>query len=128
MYLLHACENNINQTIDMIGPALTKYIVQTITELTYYSCNITNTHPFRAYSRPHGSSVSLGFVTWVYRARIQIIFEIVVVHIQCSKLFEGMECTVLPMVHVHYKKPLKSFEIGVGRSPGFGFLSIVILP
>ena len=29
---------------------------------------------------------------------------------------------------VHYKEPLKSFEIGVGHSPGFGLPSVAILP
>ena len=29
---------------------------------------------------------------------------------------------------VHYKEPLKSFEIRVGHSPGFGLLSVAILP
>ena len=45
-----------------------------------------------------------------------------VVHKQCSMLFKGMECTV------HYKEPLKSFEIRVGHSPGFGVPSVAILP
>ena len=29
---------------------------------------------------------------------------------------------------VHYKEPLKSFEIRVGHSPGFGLLFVAILP
>ena len=29
---------------------------------------------------------------------------------------------------VHYKQPLKSFEIRVGHSPGFGLSSVAILP
>ena len=29
---------------------------------------------------------------------------------------------------VHYKEPLKSFEIRVGHSPGFGLPSIAICP
>ena len=29
---------------------------------------------------------------------------------------------------VHYKEPLKSFEMGVGRSPAFGLPSVAILP
>ena len=29
---------------------------------------------------------------------------------------------------VHYKEPLKSFEIRVGHSPGFGLRSVAILP
>ena len=35
-----------------------------------------------------------------------------------------MECTGT----VHYKEPLKSFEIRVGHSPGFGHPSVAILP
>ena len=50
-------------------------------------------------------------------------------HIQCSKLFKGMECTVLSMVGtVYYKEPLKSFKTRVGHSPGFGLPSVSILP
>ena len=29
---------------------------------------------------------------------------------------------------MHYKEPFKSFEIRVGHSPGFGLLSVAILP
>ena len=45
-------------------------------------------------------------------------------HIQYSKLFKGMECTGT----VHYKEPLKSFEIRVGHVPGFGLFPVAILP
>ena len=48
-------------------------------------------------------------------------------HIQCSKLFKGLLCTVLPML-LHYKEPLESFEIRVGHSTGFGLPSVTILP
>ena len=56
-----------------------------------------------------------------------------VVHIQCSKLFKGMECRPYSAIHgigptVHYKEPLKSFEIRVGHSPDFGLHSVAILP
>ena len=73
-----------------------------------------------------------GLLTWRYQVRIPVgpdIFIIVVVHTQCSKLFKGMVCTVLPIVRtVHNKEPLKSFEIRVGHSPGFGLNSVAILP
>ena len=61
----------------------------------------------------------------MFESRSGRIFVVVVVHIQCSKLLKGLECTVLP---VHYKEPLKSFEIRVGHSPGFGLPSVAILP
>ena len=61
-------------------------------------------------------------------ARPRWLLRIVVVHTQCSKLFKGMGCTVLPIVRiVHNKEPLKSFEIRVGHSPGFGLNSVEIL-
>ena len=52
----------------------------------------------------------------------------VVLHIQCCKLFKGMECTVLPMVLCITKKTSKSFEIRVGHSFDFGLPSVAILP
>ena len=63
----------------------------------------------------------LGFVTWRYQARIPIEPDI------CHR---GCAYTVLQTVQrhgvysaaystVHYKEPLKSFEITVGHSPGF---------
>ena len=61
-----------------------------------------------------------------FESRSMRIFVIVAMHIQCSKLFKGMECTVLLWYQV--KEPLKSFGIRVGHSPGFGLLSVAILP
>ena len=55
------------------------------------------------------------------------IFFIGFVHIQCSKLFKGMKCTVLSMVLCTIKKPW-SHSIRVGHSPDFGLLSVAILP
>ena len=48
----------------------------------------------------------------LFETRPGRIFVIEVVHIQCSKLFKGMECAVLSMVGptVQYKEPLKSFH------------------
>ena len=49
----------------------------------------------------------------------------------------GCAYTVLQIVHgvysvaygtVHFKEPLKSFEIRIGHSPGFGLPSVTILP
>ena len=46
-----------------------------------------------------------------FESRLDRIFVIQVVYIQCSKLFEGLECAVLSMVLCTiYKAPLKSFE------------------
>ena len=50
-------------------------------------------------------------------------FVIDVVHIQCYKLFKGMECAVLSMVMC-----TRSFLIRAGHSPDFGLPSIAILP
>ena len=49
----------------------------------------------------------LGLVNWMYQVRIPVGLDIVimVVHIQCSKLFKGPECTVLPMVLCTIKNP-----------------------
>ena len=47
--------------------------------------------------------------------------------IYCFKLLKGMECSAVYST-VHYKEPLKLFEIRVGHSPGFGFPAVAILP
>ena len=72
----------------------------------------------------------LGLVTWGYQARIPVRTDI------CPR---GCAYAVLQTVQrhgvysaaygtVHYKEPLKSFEIRVGHSPGFGLPSVAILP
>ena len=83
--------------------------------------------------RPYLSST---LCTWYFQSsfvstgesRSGRIFVIVVVNIQCSKLFEGMECIVLSMVLCTIKNPLKSSEIRVGNNPGFGLPSVAIVP
>ena len=73
---------------------------------------------------PDGLFVS-GLVTWTrFKFRSCWIVVILVVHIQCSKLFKGMECTVLLMVLYTTKK---SCEIRVGHSPGFRLPSVAML-
>ena len=75
-------------------------------------------------------SYRLGLVTWGYQVRIPVGTDI------CHR---GCAYTVLQTVQrhgvysaaygtVHYKEPLKSFEIRVGHSPGFGLPSVAILP
>ena len=79
---------------------------------------------------PMALSYRLGLVTWGYQGRIPVGTDI------CHR---GCAYTVLQTVRrhgvysaaygiVHYKEPLKSFEIRVGHSPGFGLPSVAILP
>ena len=79
---------------------------------------------------PMAHSYRLGLVTWGYQVRIPVGTDI------CHR---GCAYTVLQTVQrhgvysaaygtVHYKEPLKSFEIRVGHSPGFGLPSVAILP
>ena len=74
-------------------------------------------------------SYRLGLVTWRCQIRIPVRPDI------CHR---GCVYTVLQTVQrhgvcsadygtVHYKKPLKLFEIRVGHSSGFGFPSVAIL-
>ena len=74
-------------------------------------------------------SYRLGLITWMYLVRIPVWKDI------CRR---GCAYTVLQTVKrpgvysaaygtVHYKEPLKSFEIIVGYSSGFGFPSVAIL-
>ena len=55
------------------------------------------------------------------------LFVIGVVHIQCLKLFKGLECIVLSMVLCTMKNHW-SHSKSVGHNPGFGFTSVAILP
>ena len=75
-------------------------------------------------------SYRLGLVTWGFHVRIPVGADI------CHR---GFAYTVIQTVQmhgvystaygtVHYKEPLKSFEIRVGHSPGFGLPSVAILP
>ena len=79
---------------------------------------------------PDGSSVSSGACGLEYQVRIPVGKDI------CHR---GCAYTVLQTVQkhgvysvaygtVHYKEPLKSFEIKVGHSPNFGLPSVAILP
>ena len=81
---------------------------------------------------PMDHSYRLGLVTWGYQVRIPVGSDI---------RHRGCAYTVLQTVKrkgvysaaygtVHYKEPLKSFEIRVlvGHSPGFGLSSVAILP
>ena len=72
----------------------------------------------------------LGLVSWGYQVRIPVGTDI---------CYRGCAYAVLQIVQrhgvysaayrtVHYKEPLKSFEIRVGHSPGFGLPSVAILP
>ena len=63
-----------------------------------------------------------GVVTWSGR-----IFVIVVVH-TVLQTFQKHGVYSAAYGTVHYKEPLKSFEIIVGHSPGFGLPSVAILP
>ena len=70
------------------------------------------------------------FVTWRYQARSPVgpdichrgwaytVFQTVQRHVVYSAVYGT----------VHYEEPLKSFEIGVGHSPGVGLHSVAILP
>ena len=91
------------------------------------------THLLRICSKwpaPMAHSYRLGLVTWGYLVRIPVGTDI------CHR---GCVHTVLQTVQrhvvysaaygtVHYKEPLKSFEICLGHSPGFGLPSVAILP
>ena len=77
-------------------------------------------------------SYRLGLVIWRYQVRIPV--EPDICHRGC--VYTVLQNVQRPGVYsaaysrptVHYKKPLKSFEIRVGHSPGFGLLSVAILP
>ena len=78
--------------------------------------------------RPDGSLVStgMGLVTWRYQARIPV--EPDICHRGCAYIV--LQAVQRPGVYsaaygtVHYQEPLKSFEIRVGHSLGFGLPSV----
>ena len=85
---------------------------------------------FFCWAAPMVHSYRLGLVTWRYQILIPVRTDI------CHR---GCAYTVLQTVKrhgvysaaygtVHYKEPVKSFEIIVGHSPGFGLPYVAILP
>ena len=75
-------------------------------------------------------SYRLRLITRRYHARIPVSLDIW--HRGCT--FTVLQTVQKPGVYiaayatVHYKEPLKSFEIRVGHSPGFRLPSVAILP
>ena len=65
---------------------------------------------------PMAQSNRLGLATR-FESRSGRIFVIVVVHIECSKLSNRRGVYSAAYGTVHYKEPLKSFEIRLGKSP-----------
>ena len=79
---------------------------------------------------PMAHSYRLGLVTWRYQVRIPVGPDIC----HCGCAYTVLQTVQRPGVYsaaygsVYYKEPLKSFEITVGHSPGFGLPSVAILP
>ena len=75
-------------------------------------------------------SYQLGLVTWRYEVRIPVGPDIC--HRSCT--YKVLKTVQRPGMYsagygtVHYKEPLKSFQIRVGNSLGFGIHSVAILP
>ena len=80
---------------------------------------------------PMAHSYRLGLVTWSYQVRIPVGSDIC--HRGCVYMYTVLQTVQRYGVHsaaydtVHYKEPLKSFEIRVGDSPGSGLPSVAIL-
>ena len=72
----------------------------------------------------------LGLVTWRYQVRIPVGPDTWRRGCVYTRLQTVQRHGVYTAAHgtVHYKEPLKSFEIRVGHSPGFGLPSVAILP
>ena len=71
-------------------------------------------------------SIRLWLETQIGSGRSGRIFVSEVVHIQCSKLFKGLKCTVLSMILCAIKNPWHQ-SIRVGHIPGCGLPSVAIL-
>ena len=87
-------------------------------------------HCTRIRQAPMAHSYRLGLVTWGYQIWIPVGTNIC--HRGCAypvrQTVQRHEVNGAAYSTVHYKEPLKSFEIRVGHSPGFGLLSVAILP
>ena len=86
-------------------------------------------------------SYRLGLVTWRYQVRIMVGPDIYhrgpdICHRGCAYTYTVLQTVQRHGVYsaaygtqpVRYKEPLKSFEIIVGHSPGFGLSFVAILP
>ena len=79
---------------------------------------------------PLAHSYRLGLVIWRYQFRIAVGPDIC----HCGCAYPVLQAVQMPGVYsaaygtLHYKEPLKSFEIRVGHSPGLGLPSVAILP
>ena len=75
-------------------------------------------------------SYRLDFVTWRYQ--VQILVGLDICHGVCAHtvLQTVQRLGVYSAAHgtLHFKEPLKSFEIRVGHIPGFRLSFVVILP
>ena len=82
-----------------------------------------------AWPAPMAHSYRLGLVIWVYQVRIPVGPDIC--HRGCA--YTVLQTVQRPGVYsaaygcVHYKQPLKAFELRVGHSL-FGLPSVAILP
>ena len=78
---------------------------------------------------PDGSFVSTRALAWRYQVRIPVGPDIC----HCGCAYTVLQTVQRPGVYsaaygtVHYKEPLKSFEIRVGHCPGCGLPSVAIL-
>ena len=83
-----------------------------------------------SWPAPLAQSYRLGFVAWMYQIWIPVGPDIS--HRGCAytvlETFGRLEVYSAAYGTVHYKEPLKSFEITVGHSPGFGLPSVAIVP
>ena len=89
-------------------------------------CDYINTLLFSSGT----GQVTLGLVTWRYQVRIPGVADIF--HCGCAytvlQTVEMYGQYIAAYGTVHYKEPLKSLEIEIGHSLGFGLPFVAILP
>ena len=99
--------------VDLLNSPILGLIIMSYSQQSTKARPATMAHSYR-----------LGLVIWRYPVRIPVGPDV---------CYRGCVYTVLQTVErlgvysaayvtVHYKEPLKSFEVRVGHSPGFGFL------
>ena len=125
----HSCETQLITTVNyLLASADVGNRVDIVAILDFSKAFAMVSH--RRRPAPMAHSYRLGLETRGYQVRIPVGTDI------CHR---GCAYTVLQTVQrhgvysaaygtVHYKEPLKSFEIRVGHSPGFGLPSVAILP
>ena len=119
------------KTFEIFHKSKTKILLSlSVQKATIYIYNNIMFSARRTWPALMAHSYRLGLVTWGNQVQIPVGTDIC--HLGCA--YTVLQTVQRHGVHsaaygtVHYKEPLKLFEIRVRHSPGFGLPSVAILP